>query len=265
MNNKSGNTKIFSQNGDSFKKGFTLIELLVVIGIIAIVVSISLPLFGQAKSAASDVKCKSRLRIIIQAAQGYAAENQNQWIQAYGESSYAWESWDTVSMKKTGKVKPSILWAYVSTQNEEGGVEIQQCPCFVGSSNSPSDKFTGYNYNTSYIGKGSYESPSGPAYTSQIKSPKHTAAFGDGQYAYGANKYMRAPFGDQPRGDSSFSGRAAGTQGFDRHNGHTNVAWADGHVSSHRKKYKKTSSKNTSMIGEENGWLSEDDSLYDLK
>ena len=59
----------------------------------------------------------------------------------------------------TWEVVPGLLWA------GSGGVsgEIQQCPEFEGKSNFPGDPFTGYNYNTSYIGRGAAELEKTPA------------------------------------------------------------------------------------------------------
>jgi prepilin-type processing-associated H-X9-DG protein len=62
---------------------------------------------------------------------------------------------------------------------------------------------------------------------SQVKSPSTTALFGDGQWANGANKFMRSP---RPSpSDANLASRQTGTQGF-RHRGRTNVAFADGHA-----------------------------------
>lgn len=55
--------------------GFTLVELLVVIGIIALLVSVLLPVLGRAKDNANRVACLSNLRQLGLAFMMYAGEN----------------------------------------------------------------------------------------------------------------------------------------------------------------------------------------------
>ena len=158
---------------------------------------------------------------------------------------------------------PGLLWRHQMTK------EIQQCPSFRGPSNTLMDPYTGYNYNTSYIGHGKGENIPTPEKAVMVKRPGKCALFGDGQWRDGANKFMRAPWPNP--GDATFSARSTGAQGF-RHSGETNVAWCDGHASSQRELYTETSSGEKLKIERYNtgaknkvGFLSPDNSLYDLE
>ena len=256
------------------KKGFTLIELLVVISIIALLLGILLPSLNRAKQQAKSVYCLNNLRQMAIAANSYALSNDGHYPLAYYTERrngiryyYGWDfttykDWSTSPAKEV--VEPGLLWQGDTID------KIQQCPSFKGAHNWFSDPYTGYNYNSSYIGINETVSPVGSARTTDVRRPCETAIFGDGQYSTGANKFMRAPFSN-PR-DASFSdpGRAAGTQGY-RHLGKTNVAFCDGHAQSWKDLY-----TNMDPIGQEQldrynethdekiGFLSKDNRVYDL-
>jgi prepilin-type processing-associated H-X9-DG protein len=163
--------------------------------------------------------------------------------------------WDLTTLSAPGqptRVVPGLLW------EGSGNAKIQQCPSYDGPSDWLNDPYTGYNYNTSYIGHGQYESIPIPAKASSISYPSQIALFGDGQWAGGADKYMRAPFPNP--GDVQFSGRWSGTQGF-RHLGRTNVAFCDGHAETMSTRYT-ANADGAGNVAPNTGFLSKDNSLY---
>ncbi|MEI8195683.1 MAG: prepilin-type N-terminal cleavage/methylation domain-containing protein [Phycisphaerae bacterium] len=270
------------------RRGFTLIELLVVVAIIALLIAILLPSLGRAKEQAKAVQCLSNLKQMASASFAYADNNNGRFPSAYftgqvnvnGTVFAARVCWDSIVYNDTSvapavnRTVPGLLW-----QGSGGTVlKIQQCPSFQGNANMAGDFYTGYNYNTTYVGRGDQETPSqdnpdDAAYQSaatpvrviDLRKPATTALFGDGQYAKGANKFMRAP------ADSSDAGilvaasvRAAGTQGY-RHLGKTNVACGDGHAESWSQRYTNIPALYQSMMIPGVGFLSVDNALYSLE
>jgi len=245
-------------------KGFTLLELLVVISMVTLLTAILLPVLSKARQQGKAVMCLSNLRQMAIASQIYANGNDGYYPIAYMyefiDSKFIAYAWDFTSIKDwaTGeqKILPGLLWQGKTIE------KIQQCPSFKGSHNWFDDPYTGYNYNTSYIGHGSSESIVIPAKAVQVKSPSDCALFGDGQYSAGANKFMRAPW--PSKADANFFGRSAGTQGY-RHLGRTNVAYCDGSTRSVSELYRETDPADVNNIAMGTGFLSPDNSAYDLK
>ena len=253
------------------KKAFTLIELVVVIAIISMLMAMLIPVLARAREQGKTIVCLSNLRQMCIAAATYTQTYDGYFPIAYyneetpgGEIKYCW---DFTVIDKSGDVtvEPGLLW--------QGGTieKIQQCPSFNGDSNTQYDPYTGYNYNTSYIGHGERENIPAPAKVNDVKNPANCALFGDGQWSKGANKFMRSPL--RSPGDRTFNGRYAGTQGY-RHDRKTNVAWCDGHVTSWEQLYTNIEpARQESLIKEYNkanghekiGFLSPDNSAYNME
>lgn len=237
--------------------GFTLIELLVVIAILAILAALLLPALSNSKAAGKRAQCLSNLRQMEVAAQVYVQDNSGSYPPAY---SYATENdvnisyaWDLTTIDGNPKrVIPGLLWG------GQGNIAIQQCPSFTGSANWSADPYTGYNYNTSYIGHGQYEATPEPAKDAAVLHPAKTVIFGDGQYSGGADKFMRAPF---PNPGDQFWGRAAGTQGF-RHQKRSNAAFCDGHAESLSGCF--TNNAENAPVAPGTGFLSPSNTMYEL-
>ncbi|NLE28424.1 MAG: prepilin-type N-terminal cleavage/methylation domain-containing protein [Phycisphaerae bacterium] len=248
-------------------RGFTLIELLVVVAIIAVLLSIMLPALSQAREQAKNAYCLNNLRQMTLAAETYIQSFNDSYPLAYdtpplaGSIQYS-NAWDfsTTTDWSTGerKVVPGLLWQ--GQTNEK----IQQCPSYSGKNNWLDDPYTGYNYNTSYIGGNRTEyGVQASARIGQVQNPGQCALFGDGEYRGGANKFMRSPWPGTL--DAGFSGRSGGTQGY-RHLKRTNVAFADGHVVSWEKRCTETYPFDKINIVEGTGFLSEiNEVVYDLE
>ena len=250
--------------------GFTLIEVMVVVAILALLLGILLPSLWRAQEITRATLCLTNLHGMGRALNAYTFEHDGHYPLAYYSErigrvryTYCWDithirDWDTGEQK----LAAGILWQGKKL------FQIQQCPSFKGSSNWLDDPFTGYNYNTSYLGYNEKPRPGGLAPVTMtiydVENMAETAAFGDGQYASGANKFMRAPWRDAPW--DTFVGRSAGTQGY-RHLGKTNVCWADGHATSWARKFRQTHPDEMARIPKDApyGYLSADNSLYDLK
>jgi len=257
------------------QSGLSLVEVLVVVSTSALLIGILLPSLGTARQQAKRSFCLNNLRQMALAAQTYCAVYEDRYPLAYhagrvnGIRRYL--AWDFTTWKDWSQtdpvehVEPGLLWMGRTVE------KIQQCPVFKGPANWFVDPYTGYNYNTSYIGRDETASPVDSVRTTDVCSPAQTALFGDGDYVGGANKFMRAPFSN-PR-DASFSDafRHAGAQGF-RHLHTTNVAFCDGHARFQRDLHTETDPIGRDILEQHNqthdnpiGFLSADNRLYDLK
>ena len=250
------------------KRGFTLVELLVVLGVIALLVSLLLPALARARDAGRATVCLSNLRQMATAAHTYANASGGRLPVGWHATSDALVAWDLTA--RAGRLEPGLLW------QGDAAPDIQLCPEAAGLNlrdnwgGDLDDAYTGYNYNASFLAGasdalGDVVVP--PAKLAWARSSSETAAFGDGQYRGGANKFMRAPRNADAR-DGVIGYRFAGTQGF-RHSGRTNVAWLDGHASALAERHVGfdrfgTDDGDPRLVGDGCGFLGEDNRLYDL-
>ncbi|MCX5641103.1 MAG: type II secretion system protein [Planctomycetota bacterium] len=222
------------------RRAFTIVELLVVITVIATLIALLLPGLRSASGIARSTACTSNLRQISIACEAYVSSNGAMpaavlYVLDIGVvRTIAWDF-----EQRAGVVTPGPLWNYTDTP-----LAVQQCPDFEGASTFGADPYTGYNYNTSYLGhEGTYPTVASdgtaldgwrtarmgiPA--TAICNPSATAVFGDGGWRGGANKFMRAPM-NRVEGDLGLV--AAGTQAFRHWGGCTCCAHLDGHVSTY--------------------------------
>lgn len=246
------------------KAAFTLIEMLVVIAVMALLLAVLMPALANARQQGKTVACLSNLRQLAIVADLYTHSHDGYYPIAYTyemsypvATSYAWDFTTIKDWSKNNQtVVPGLLW-----QGRTAG-KIHQCPSFKGAHNWLNDPYTGYNYNTSYIGHGQLESIATPAKAEQVAKPAACALFGDGGYEAGGNKFMRAPWPNP--GDLSFHDRYAGTQDY-RHRGGTNVAYCDGSVRHVRALHTETDKWSKDKIAAGTGFLSPDNGAYDLK
>ena len=235
-------------------RGFSLIELLVVIVIICILTTlIAHGIFGALETARSAA-CKNNIRQMVIASHMYANDNNGYLPPAYTRdySSQGTTTWE------------NYLWSYDSRAANDN--KVHQCPSFKGNAMWDGDHYTGYNYNSSYLGgnyhiiKGNLD-PNSPrsAKFSVIKDPATCAMFGDGQYESGANKFMRSPYPGPLDTDAGLA--LAGTQGFRHRRNTTNVGFVDGSVRALDECFTKSAA--WGKVAKKCGFLSEDNSMYD--
>ena len=252
------------------RQGFTLVELLVVVAIIALLLGLLVPALSKARAHTQRVICLSNVKQLLTATQMYTSAYrdafpfaQDQLYSPQGTQDIAWDQLTVLDgSNQVVQTSAGALW------DLNGDAKIQQCPSFAGPSNWGADPYTGYNYNASYIG-GMVErtatriiSLRRSATLTQVRAPASTAVFGDGQYANGANKFMRAP---QPGTlEQGFSGRYAGTQGYRHHGQNTNAGFVDGHVDSMNQRYT-DNTDGADKVAPDTGFLSKDNELYDLQ
>lgn len=218
------------------RRAFTMAELLVTVAVVAALLALLVPGLRAATAMARATACSSNLRQLATACTAYESANgalPAAILYFRDGADVRTVAWDFE--QRGGEWSPGPLWNYA-----DRAVAVHQCPDFEGDSTFGADPYTGYNYNTSYLGhEGSYPTVDAAGEpvdgwrtvragtpTSAIRSPSAVAVFGDGGWRGGANKFMRAPLA----AECDHAMACAGTQAFRHWGGCTCAAHLDGHV-----------------------------------
>jgi prepilin-type processing-associated H-X9-DG protein len=255
--------------------GFTLIEVLAMAVVTLVLLSLAVPGLASVRASGRGAQCSSNLRQLGMASLLYSSHNRDQMPAAVlyriVDGGLATAAWDT-EQRPDGSVRPGPIWSYTDSPGE-----ILQCPDFTGPSTFGSDPFTGYNYNTSYIGAEGRFPELGPdgqwldgwknarrgLPPSAHRRTSECAIFGDAGWKGGANKFMRAPSADV---EQDLGIAYSGGQAF-RHRSCAHVVYLDGHVRPCDRccegMHATPDLLDAIMGAPANGFLSDDDSAYD--
>ena len=248
------------------QRAVTITELLVVMGAISLLVGLLVPSLSALSASSRSLRCQSNLKQMAVAAYNYAA---------------IWDAFPAaVRYENSGGVFRTIAWDWITASGHPPAPgplwtfttnpgEVQQCTDYVGSASVAGDPYTGYNYNTSFIGAEAGFPSLGWSNVRRGVPPSacnracQCAMFGDGGRKGGVNKFMRAPLNEE---NLTLNTIYSGGQAF-RHRGCTNIAFVDGHISfsedARKGKYQTPTLLTQFMSYPWNGFLSNDNSMYD--
>ncbi len=271
----------------SKQRGFTLIELLIVIAIIALLTSILMPSLSRARQLAHKTVCSTNIRGLAVANSIYAEENDGFYVLAaedmWGENLKRWHG-------QRENVNEAFNPIRGPMRAQMSGDGIKQCPSFADALEDSGQNAAfeagcgGYGYNASYIGaRTDRHGSSGIAFnhsarSSEIRNPSQTVMFTDAAYAAEAvdtrrktaYSFCEPPFWQLQANGPPSDNRPNPTIHF-RHLGQTNVAWADGHVTSRELEFSFSYSTHSRLSKKKAtdqglGWFGpEDNSLFDLE
>jgi len=281
-------------------KAFSLVELLVVISIIALLLSVMIPVLGAARSQGHTAVCENNVRQLFIANSGYAIENNGFYVLAaediWDKNLHRWHGLRTDINKAFDPLK-GPLKSYLS----DG--KVKRCPAFkeIDYLTTPGQNGLnfeagcgGYGYNDEYIGGrldsyGMSEGPKHSAKNCDIKDSSETVMFTDTAYKQklknGAKVYIEYSFTHPPywvwyvqmmnmisNGPSAdaVGGRPDPVIHF-RHGRFANVCWADGHITKETMDLSAPYITHAIMAKRQTvvmalGWFGPDDNtLFDLK
>ncbi|MBI3910086.1 MAG: DUF1559 domain-containing protein [Armatimonadetes bacterium] len=200
------------------RRAFTLIEVLVVIAVIAILAAIVFPVFATARESARRTSCASNLRQLGMATQLYVQDYDGHYFQHDWQNPQYW--FGRVNGSTVDRSQ-GLLYPYLKNG------EVQKCPSFTGGFEYDGAT-AGYGYNYGYLTQ-NWGTPG--VSEAQITRAANCIVFGDAAlYKFWISPpAVHEAFGLFP--PSVTLQWNSPTSQF-RHNGQTNVIFADGHVKS---------------------------------
>lgn len=246
--------------------GFTVLELLVVIALIGLLAVLVLPALGSARGNSARAACASNLRQLALANIAYAADH-GHFVAAApdirGRNNTRWHGART-SRNEPFDPANGPLSPYFGKSKR-----VKECPSF----RPPDDEgfeqgCGGYGYNACGVGSqaylvGAYAGAATGMPVGVIANAAQTVMFTDAAFLQGDTlieySFAEPVFNISSRAPPRESFRAQPSIHF-RHDGHANVAWADGHVT-----LEPVRRHGTGGFAEANiGWFGPDDnSLFD--
>src|SRR5688572_24327631 len=141
------------------RSGFTLVELLVVIGIIAVLLSVLLPVLGSVRRRAQSTACASNMRQIYMAMAMFAHDNKGALPRPYGVGDLSSDpdmvktfAWLQLQSNKNGHIdmrdNMGALWKYL--KGVETRKKVMICPGDEG------EPIAGHPYDPAYPRNVSY-------------------------------------------------------------------------------------------------------------
>ncbi|MCB9851517.1 MAG: prepilin-type N-terminal cleavage/methylation domain-containing protein [Phycisphaerales bacterium] len=200
------------------RSAFTLIELLVVIAIIALLISILLPALAKSNRIAKATACMSNMRVMAQALQMYADNNEGRF--------------PTVGFAHGGAgVVEELAW-YNTMVREYSDTRVLRCP----SDQSPhwtmpvpggANRLRLLSYASNYYMTGEINDTQDLLVMTRIPRPSTTDYWVElaeqGEFAAADHVHPETWFSDPKR-------LASQEMELERHDGHANYAMVDGHA-----------------------------------